>query len=87
MAEPRILAVTSTKGGAGKTSCAVNAAACLAGPRRRVLLIDLDPAAAATYHLQDRPPEATAADALEGAPVASCTVATEIGRASCRERV
>jgi len=77
MAEPRILAVTSTKGGAGKTSCAVNAAACLAGPRRRVLLIDLDPAAAATYHLQDRPPEATAADALEGAPVASCTVATE----------
>lgn len=78
MREPRFLALAGVKGGAGKTSVAVNVAACWASPRRRVLLADLDPAAAATAHLLEEPPAATVADALEGAPLARCIVETAV---------
>jgi len=54
-----LIALVNQKGGCGKTTTAVNLAACLAVNKRRVLLIDLDPQANATVSLGIDPGQLT----------------------------
>lgn len=51
----KVLAVLNQKGGAGKTTTAVNLGAAMANLGRRVLVVDVDPQAHATVHLGVRP--------------------------------
>src|SRR6266516_4558936 len=72
----RIYALANQKGGVGKTTTAINLAACLAEAGERSLVIDLDPQANATSGLGLRANGASSYDLLDGAPLSELTQAT-----------
>jgi chromosome partitioning protein len=62
----RSIALLNQKGGSGKTTTAVNLAAALAESKRRVLLVDFDPSAAASSWLGGKDDGKGLLDALMG---------------------
>jgi len=76
----RVYALANQKGGVGKTTTAINMAACVAEAGTRVLLIDMDPQANATTGLGFRPDqlEGSTYDLLHGRPLDSVIVETAV---------
>jgi chromosome partitioning protein len=64
-----VFALANQKGGVGKTTTAVNLAACLAEAGERTLVVDLDPQANATSGLGERANGTSSYDLLDGASV------------------
>jgi chromosome partitioning protein len=71
-----VYAVVNQKGGVGKTTTAVNLAACLAEAGEPTLVVDLDPQANATSGLGERANGTSSYDLLDGAELADVVHAT-----------
>jgi chromosome partitioning protein len=67
----KVYAFANQKGGVGKTTTAINLAACLAEAGERALVVDLDPQANATSGLGMRANGTSTYDLLDGAPLSS----------------
>ena len=65
----KVYAFANQKGGVGKTTTAINLAACLAEAGERALVVDLDPQANATSGLGMRANGSSTYDLLDGAPL------------------
>jgi chromosome partitioning protein len=76
----RVYALANQKGGVGKTTTAINMAACVAEAGTPVLLIDLDPQANATTGLGFRPEqlEASTYDLLHGRSLDDVVLETDV---------
>ncbi|HZQ83047.1 MAG TPA: ParA family protein [Gaiellaceae bacterium] len=72
----RVYSFANQKGGVGKTTSAINLAACLAEAGERALVVDLDPQANATSGLGMRANGTSSYDLLDGAPLAELAKAT-----------
>jgi len=72
----RVISVASQKGGVGKTTNAINLAACLAQENQRVLVIDVDPQGSASSGL-----------GVNGNDLASSTYEILIGAADIKETI
>ena len=74
--KPRVYALANQKGGVGKTTTAINLAACLAEAGERALVVDLDPQANATSGLGMRANGTSSYDLLDGVPLEDLVKAT-----------
>ena len=78
--KPRVYAFANQKGGVGKTTTAINLAACLAEAGERALVVDLDPQANATSGLGERANGTSSLDLLDGIPLPKLAKPTRFAR-------
>jgi chromosome partitioning protein len=76
----KVMAVANQKGGVGKTTTAINLAACLALKSRRTLLIDLDPQGMSTLGLgkPKEPGKGIYQAMMNGREIMDCVLGTEL---------